>query len=207
MPGLRIVILIVFMALIPSLFLSAQDLKTLELKEGSKIWLEGRTNVSTYNCTVDSFELDARAMIQHGHGNKNADSIEIKPVHLAVTLFVSSIDCGNNLMNKDVYDALGYPEFKRIVYTYEKVKSVDTIGNIYNWNTFNIVGSLEIKEITNYAEFQVTAKHDGNHHFYLKGNHTIDMLKYEIQPPSRLNGLIRARKNLTVHFDIVIGAQ
>lgn len=204
MPGLRRFLLSILI-LLPSLYVYSQEIKELTLKEGSKIWLQGQTNISQYFCTVDSFKLEAGARIHHDQ--RYEDSLEVHPVHLSVSLYVKSIHCGNKLMNQDVYDALGYPEHQSIVYTYKGAKPTGTIESIHSWNTFEITGNLEIRGIKKTVAFSVDGRHKENHQFHVKGKHNIDMLRYEVEPPSRLNGLIRVHKTLTVYFDIVIGIE
>ena len=191
--------------LLSSFNILGQNTEKLELKEGSKIWLEGKTNISRYHCSIDSFRFDADGTFRHETIEK--DSLVIHPDHLSLTLYVSSIQCGNKLMNRDVHEALNYPEDRKIIYTYKGLNTTPEINSIYKWNVLKIKGVLEIKNAKNQAFFPVRIKHLDNHHFHVKGKHTIDMLQYDVRPPSRLSGLIQARQNLTVHFDIVIGLQ
>ena len=205
MAGLRMIFITCLLILLPFFMLFSQNAEKLKLKKGSKIWLEGKTNLSSYLCSIDSFKLEAKGVFRHKSGSH--DSLVVQPDHLSLTLFVSSIHCGNKLMNHDVHEALNYPENKKIIYTYRGLESSPDIKDIYTWNTLNIKGTLEIKNVSNKAVFPVKAKHLEKHQFHITGNHTIDMLQYNVEPPSRLNGLIQARKKLTVHFNIIIGSE
>jgi len=205
MTVLRWSIIVHLMILLPSFIMYSQNLEELELKEGSKIWLEGKTNISEYYCTIDSSRLRAKGSFYHETGHK--DSLVIEPDHLSFTLYVSSIHCGNKVMNRDVRKALNYPEDRKIVYTYKGLDASPEIKNIYTWNKHVIQGILEIKNTRNRVVFNVRAKHLEDHRFHVKGKHNIDMLQYDVDPPSRLNGLIQARKKLTVHFDVIIGSK
>ncbi|MCF8334980.1 MAG: YceI family protein [Bacteroidales bacterium] len=205
MPDFRRLFIPAILILLSSLPTYSQNLEELELKEGSKIWLEGKTNISSYVCSIDSFQLKTRGILRHTFAHK--DSLIIQPEHLSLTLYVSSIQCGNKMMNRDIHEALNYPDTRKIVYTYRGLKTSPEIENFYKWNPLNIKGDLEIKKVTNTAVFQVQVKHLKEHRFRVKGKHTIDMIQYGIKPPSRLNGVIKARNKLTVHFDIMIGSK
>ncbi len=205
MAGYRGLLILKLLILLPSFIIPAQNPEKLELKEGSKIWLEGKTNISQYYCSIDSFRFEADGTFRHETVDK--DSLVIQPDHLSLTLYISDIQCGNKLMNRDVHEALNYPEDREIIYTYKGLDVTPEINNIYTWNPLKIKGILEIKNVKNQAFFPLRVKHLENHRFHVKGKHTIDMIQYNVQPPSRLNGLIQARRKLTVHFDIVIGLQ
>lgn len=199
------ILVLKLLILLPCFNILAQNFEKLQLKEGSKIWLEGKTNISQYHCSIDSFRFEADGTFRHETVDK--DSLVIQPDHLSLTLYVSSIQCGNRLMNRDVRQALNYPEDREIVYTYKGLDVTPKINNIYTWNKLEIKGILEIKNIQNQAFFPIQVKHLENHRFHVKGKHTIDMLRYNVEPPSGLNGIIQARRKLTVHFDIVIGLE
>lgn len=205
MTGLYGILVLKSLILLPFFNMLAQNNENLELKEGSKIWLEGKTNISQYHCSIDSFRFEADGTFRHETVDK--DSLVIQPDHLSLTLYVSSIQCGNRLMNRDVRDALNYPEDRKITYTYKGLEVRAKINNIYKWNTLEIKGILEIKNAQNQAFFPIRVKHLENHRFHVKGKHTIDMLQYNVEPPSRLNGIVQARRKLTVHFDIIIGLE
>lgn len=205
MHALRMFFLLGMVMLLPFLVINSQNLEDLELKEGSKIWLKGETNISRYLCSIDSFKLEADGTFRHESDNK--DSLVIQPDHLSLTLYVSYIQCGNKMMNRDVHEALNYPDERKIVYTYKGLNSLPEIQNINSWNTLKIKGLLEINNIKNKAIFPVKVMHLDKHQFHVKGKHTIDMIQYDVRPPSKLNGLIKASEKLTVHFDVVIGSK
>jgi hypothetical protein len=69
------------------------------------------------------------------------------------------------------------------------------------------VHTRSVKEITGEEDTTavfVQGKIVNNDRFRVKGSKNIHMDTYNIDPPSKMFGLIRADKNLTVHFDITV---
>ena len=94
--------------LIPSLY--ANNLGTYHIQRESTVWIEGSSNINTFKCI--SYKV-------HGEGILDS-SIKAAPivgspfnVRLKATfaITVKSMDCGNPMVNSDMYEALKCDDF------------------------------------------------------------------------------------------------
>ena len=68
-------------------------------------------------------------------------------------------------------------------------------------------GSLYIAGEKNVVDIKFKVEKLANGNFRLIGGIPISMLDYGIVPPTHFFGLIRANKNLIVHFDLLAGRE
>jgi hypothetical protein len=173
------------------------------IRNDAQLWIEGSAGFIHYKCQAEKIsgigEIENTENPQttvRGHGK----------VHLAVTLPVQSLNCGKRAMNKDMYNALKAEKFPAIHYKLldarlSKNQSADTVAN---WMDIRTVGVMEIAGVQDTTTIYVKGKVLGNDTFHVKGSKSINMDTFEIKPPSAMFGLIRADKDLRVHFDVTV---
>lgn len=175
----------------------------ISIEDGGELWIEGSAGIIDYRCKAEKLSgageienaVDPQSSIKaHGH------------VHILVTLPVKSLDCGKRAMNKDMYKALKADSFANIHYTLLDATrdKNQTPNTATSWMPIRTHGLMEIAGVQDTTTIFVQGKILSDNRFRVKGSKQIHMDTFHIKPPTAMFGLIKADKNLTVHFDVTV---
>ena len=193
--------LISVILLIPSLH--ANNLGKYHIQRESTVWIEGSSNINTFKCV--SYKV-------HGEGILDS-SIKAAPiigstfnVSLKATfaITVKSMDCGNPMVNSDMYEALKSDDFSTLSY---ELKRVDLLGDISKDNGeyyANTVGMLTVAGSPREIKMKVKLTSLGNGKYKIEGNKEVLMTDFGVKPPTAMMGLLKAHDRLTFYFDIIV---
>ncbi len=170
------------------------ETKRITILEGSKIYLEGTTNVSSFRC--------------HCEDHFEPLQIELDPVptHIVfrkawLKITTRKLNCQNEKINRDMYLAL-----KSEAYPFIKVELLDNwqdVNEAKKMNTwFNIKTriKLTITNVTKEVYIQGTVKRISANTYELKGSKQILMSAYGIDPPQAMFGMIKVHDTISLHF-------
>lgn len=182
----------------------AQSLSgNINIEKGGQLWIEGSAGRINFKCEAE--ELAGAGAIDNteypeanvkGHGK----------VTIAITLPVKSLNCGKRAMNKDMYEALKSEPFPNIQYQLLEAKlAEDSIQDTTStWMKIRTRGIMEIAGVQDTTSFYIQGKVLENSRFKVKGSKEVHMDTHDIEPPTAMLGLIKADKNLTVHFNVTV---
>lgn len=176
------------------------------IKEGGDIWIEGTAGPVDFTCRAEKLS---------GHGkieNEQEPTTTVMgngKIDISVSLPVKSLNCGKRAMNNDMYGALKAEKFPVITYQLleASLAEEDTetpADNGQGWINIRTRGIMEIAGVQDTTSILVRGKALDHSQFRVKGRKRIHMDTYDIDPPSKMFGLIRANKELTVHFDVTV---
>lgn len=187
--------------LIPSLY--ANNLGTYHIQRESTVWIEGSSNINTFKCI--SYKV-------HGEGILDS-SIKAAPivgspfnVRLKATfaITVKSMDCGNPMVNSDMYEALKCDNFTTLSYELKKVDLLDDLSKENGAFYANTVGMLTVAGSPREIKMKVKLTSLGNGKYKIEGNKEVLMTDFGVKPPTAIMGLLKARDRLTFYFDIIV---
>lgn len=183
----------------------AQSLSgNLQIEKGGQLWIEGSAGIVNFKCEAEQLS---------GAGNiENTEHPEATvqgegDVSIAISMPVESLNCGKRAMNNDMYDALKSDDFPTIRYQLidaSLANDVELEDNLSEWLSIRTHGIIEIAGVKDTTLFGVRGKMLSDNRFQVKGSKNIHMDTYDITPPSKMLGLIKADKNLTVHFNVIV---
>lgn len=164
----------------------------------SRLWIEGRSNVNRWSCRAARFSVNATRA--HELADPTAPAAD-SAFDLVVS--VDALDCGNARMDRDLKKALSadlHPEIRFTLHRARVVatKPVDT-AEIYD---LLVHGILEVAGVSRTIEFETEGHRLNDGRARAMGFVGIRMTDFGVDPPRRLLGLIRARDELEVHFDL-----
>ncbi|MCL5031345.1 MAG: YceI family protein [Bacteroidetes bacterium] len=168
---------------------------------GSKLWFEGTSNIDEFTCSTHQVNGFAEIF-----NDQKLNPGTLKKDKVVVTVLVHTLDCGKDMMNEDMYNAMKADKFPDI--KYELIEAhLSSRPDSTNWFSMQTHGTLYIAGEKNVVDikFKVEKLHNGN--FRLLGGIPLSMLDYGIVPPTHFFGLIRANKNLIVRFDLLAGRE
>lgn len=174
----------------------------ISIEPGGNLWIEGSASVTDYKC--EAKKLSGAGRIQNIE-NPSLNIQEDGSVRIFVKLPVQTLDCGKRAMNRDMYNALKAESHPEISYQLlEAGLAEGDSADMDGWMNIRTQGIMEIAGVTDTTEIFVQGKLLEDNRFRVRGSKDIHMDTYNIKPPTALFGLIRAEKDLTVHFDVTV---
>lgn len=165
---------------------------------GSKMWIDGTSTLNDYTCltkNVDGYaEIDSPADLKKSSPDKDKAFL---------TVMVRSLNCGKELMNDDMYNAMKSNKYPFIKYELLDAHLVGKADSASGWYKLETIGNLLIAGDTNKVNILMNVKKIGDGVYRLVGQKALTMNDFGITPPTHFFGLIRAHEGLTVHFDLL----
>jgi hypothetical protein len=203
-PVKKIFFILLTLGLLTPLLSGAQGIPSnISIDKGGRIWIEGTAGPVNFSCRAE--RLSGRGEIENVEEPK-ATVTEDGKVNISVSLPVKSLNCGKRAMNQDMYEALKAQQFSTISYQLLEASliSQDSDSLSAGWMNIRTRGMMEIAGVIDTTTVIVKGKINDKNKFHVKGSKNIHMDTFNIDPPSKMFGLIRASKDLTVHFDVIV---
>lgn len=160
----------------------------------SFIWIEGSSNVNEFTCKSDRVRGQAR--VSPEVGGIQATSVE-------VIIPVKGLDCGKRQMNRDMYKTLKADDFPEIQFELIDayiVGDAPVEGNSY---LIRVEGELTVAGETRHIAFEALGEMGATNKYKIRGKKDILMTDFGLEPPTALLGLVKARDELIVHFELL----
>ncbi len=170
---------------------------------GSKMWIDGTSNIDSFTCKTQNISGMAEILKIKDAGGKSIQQNTDEKDSVKVLVAVKSLDCGNSLMNDDMFNAMKYkkyPMIKYILLNAHLESMQDTAGG---WFILDTKGYLFIAGEKNEVDIPMKVRKLSDGSFRLIGSKALSMKDYGIIPPTHFFGLIRAHEGLVVHFDLL----
>lgn len=185
----------------------------------STVVLEGSSNVTDWRCRGTS--IDARMVVATSpdHLNEVIDRIEDGNVgvwmsnrsqgsfpapEFDLAIPVTTLRCGNRVMESDLRRALNADAHPAVRFSFRELRGGvrhDLDTGLYH---AAIAGDLTLAGVTRTIDLRVSAQRLSRTAFRVRAILPLRMTDFAVTPPSALFGVIRARDNLTVHFDLTL---
>lgn len=183
----------------------------------SKLVLQGSSNVAPWRCSGTTLEGAMEVAAPLDRINYLIDRIEDGKVALLtaatakfpqptfqLTVPVHTLRCGNRQMERDMYEALRSGQHPTIEFRFsELVGGVnhDIDGGSYH---ATIAGVLSLAGAKRNVTIDVTAERIAPNRFRLRARLPLRMTDFRITPPTALFGMVKAKDDLTVQFDLYL---
>lgn len=177
--------------------------ETTELVAGtaSRLVLLGSSNITDWRCSGATLDgrMEVAAPLSQVH--QLIDSVE----GFRLRVPVRSLRCGNRQMERDMYRALRSTENPVIDFQFrELVGGVEQVGGGSYRAT--ISGVLTLAGATRSVIVPVEAVRIAQDRFRLHARLPLRMTDFRITPPTALFGMVKAKDDLEVQFDLVLHA-
>lgn len=195
--------LVLFVA---GLFLMASTLfhtsfakKRFVLEEGSRLYLEGSSNVNKFTCDCED-RFGAQTMeTERKHGYVKFRNVDL-------LLKTKKFDCKNRKIDTDLQKALSadkYPNIKvSLVETKQNEKCLN--GDCVGWFDVQAKANITITHVTKEVTIPAKAKKLGSNRLQLIGQKDLYMSSFGVEPPEAMFGMIKVNDLITFHFDLII---
>ena len=171
-------------------------------EKGSKVSIDGTTNVKDFFCSSN------RLFAQQSAKLNREDSEKIGFDNAALDFNISSLNCGNTGINRDLMKAM-----KADLYPVISVKLTDAqidpekTLSLNAWTTIKINVSISMAGISKNAQITVQGKKTGDNYYRFVGQHSMLMTSFGVIPPTALFGMVKVKDGIIVKFDLIISAK
>jgi len=165
----------------------------------SKLFLEGSSNVVDFACHCTSSLQGGRGMItEQDNGFTFLNSV--------LKLPVQALDCGNRVMNKDMYEALAAEEHPFVEIQLLSVRAHDhqLFGECHEWENLQARLMLKIAGEAREVIMHVRGTHLGYQRYRFVGAKPIYLTNFNIEPPRAMLGAIRVDDCIRINMDLVL---
>lgn len=169
----------------------------------SRLFLQGTTNVSSFNCNCSSMESLPRLQFEMGLQKENFKAI-FSDARLHIR--TENLDCGNRQMNRDLYHALKaeeHPMIGMVLLETTRQSSAQAPG-ADGWMDITARARLTIAGVSRTIELPVRARQTSPDTYRFVSKHPINMTDFSIDPPTAMMGLVKVNNRIEIHFDLAV---
>lgn len=170
----------------------------LTLQTGSRVWVNGTSNVKNFECKAVNPTVTVATTEPNAVGAVTAGEKAVGAVHLEVA--VATMDCGSSTMNGHMKDAMkvkDHPDIDFTLVSYALVKSADSVG-------VTLAGTLTIDGTSKSVTIKAGAKNAGGDVLHVTGAYELNMKDFGVKPPTLFLGTMRVGEKVQVHFDLLL---
>lgn len=161
---------------------------------GSSLAVNGSTNINTFQCEITNYSLpDTLAC------NRTAARGQVLPMNGRLKLDIQSFDCHNKMMTNDLRKTLKSKTFPHLSIRFISISSFPDFRN-----PTRITGmvDIELAGVTKRFEINYLFTVDNAQMVHLKGDRAVNFSDFNLIPPSKLGGIIKAKDELNVEFKL-----
>jgi hypothetical protein len=181
-------LILVFIGLIPSSALLGQSKKGLvTILEGSKISLDGTTNVNSYHCSLERELHRKQVSVIY-----ELAAHEIRFLNADLKMRVKNFECENKIMTQDMHTALKE----------SKHPFMDIDLGVISFKDHKIAAVITVAGVSkNYTlSYQLLEQRAG--YFHVRVQKEMNMLDFKIDPPKALFGMVRVNEQITINIEL-----
>lgn len=175
---------------------------TYRIGSKSVLKLEGKTNINAFSCNcTESF---APQIFTINLNNSEPNTAAFRNTHLKIP--VKSLDCGNKLMNKDLYKALNSDEYPNITIELLEVKQdkCNKLGVLSDWLNIKALTRITLNGNSKEYWLNVTARKLDTNLYRFIGSKKLSMTDFGVQPPVAMMGVIKVKDEIKIDLDLEI---
>jgi hypothetical protein len=165
--------------------------------EDSEIHIAGTSNVTDYNCNLDDFSNNKNIQVETIRQGK---LIELN--NATIQLKALGFDCKNKPITKDFLEAIKSDEHPHVTIEFlelhlnQYVEESEIQKNVKALISIRMAGTTQ--KVIVYLE-RVAFDMNG---VRFKGNKTLTMSSFRIEPPTALMGLVKAEDEVRIDFNV-----
>jgi YceI-like domain len=188
----------------------------------SQLVLEGSSNVAPWRCKGTTLESQAEVAAPLARINEVIDRIEDGNIgqwmsnpaagrfprpEFRLRIPVNTLRCGSRQMERDMVQALRGQIHPAIEFRFTDV--VGAVQHDIDAGKYraNITGVLSLAGATRTIQVSVEAQRVSRDRFRLRARLPLRMTDFRITPPTALFGMVKAKNDLVVQFDLMLQSQ
>ncbi|MDB5144916.1 MAG: hypothetical protein JWQ66_3629 [Mucilaginibacter sp.] len=161
------------------------------ISETSSLSVNGSTNINKFSCDIPNCDLDTLTVWKSDKGIKLSGSIN--PT-------VLSFDCHKAMMTHDLRKTLKAKKYPKLHIRFISLSQLPELSG----KPISINGQVEIEiaGIKKIYEIDYSISVDNDKMIHLLGSRDLNFSDFELTPPRKLGGMIKAKDQLIVAFNL-----
>jgi hypothetical protein len=162
------------------------------IMQGSGLSVNGTTNINSFQCDINNYYAPDTLTLIRGIVKG-----QILPMNGKLNLEIEAFDCHNRMMTSDLRKTL-----KAKLYPILAVKflSINSFPDFKNPTKITGIVDISLSGVNKRFEISYLFTGDEKQEVHLKGNQKIHFSDFNLTPPSKLGGVIKANDELLVEF-------
>lgn len=179
-------------------FVSVQDKITTHLivKSTSSVTIKGKTSVNKFECNIEKYTGTDTLLLTAERG-KGATFIRG-----LVKLNAAEFDCGMNLMTKDFAEIIQSDKYQYIKINFKSLERIPKFETTEEKFMTKLVVTLGNVAVPCEVRCGIVKDEKGLIHF--RGKHTFTFSDFNLEPPTKMMGLIKVDEEITVDFHLIM---
>jgi hypothetical protein len=175
------------------------DVVEVQIRNSSRLFLEGTSNVTDFSCQVQEIPDRSRLVILPNAGQNR---IRFEKTFLKVKS--GGMDCGGRAINKDLQKALRVEEFPYIAIQLIEANGLNPmpISLSEGWIDLDATTKITIAGTTNPVSIHLKGQKLGEKQFRFIGSRKLKMTDFGIDPPKPMLGLVKVDDQIVINFDL-----
>lgn len=167
---------------------------------GSRLTIDGSSNVNKFTCACNQQFPQSTLRFDLSDGGRSA-----RFTNAGLSIRTKSLDCGNNQMNKDMYQTLRADQHPniRIDLTRAQLHEAGRISDT-DWTPLKATSTLTIAGVSKPVVFEVKAKRVSADRIRLMASKEVLMTDFHIDPPKAMLGLIKVNDAIRINMDLTV---
>lgn len=171
----------------------ADPASTWVVMPGSSLTVNGSTNVNKFQCDIINYSLpDTITCVK-------AAKTQTLPMNGKLKLDIESFDCHNRMMTSDLRKTLKYKDFPKLTI---KFISINSFPNFKNPTKITGLVDIGLAGVVKRYDISYVFTVDNSNIVHLKGDRAVTFTDFNLSPPSKLGGVIKAKDELLVEFNL-----
>jgi hypothetical protein len=160
--------------------------------QGSSLSVNGTTNINSFQCDINNYSLpDTLTLL------RAMPKGQLLPMNGKLNLEIEAFDCHNRMMTADLRKTLKAKLYPILVV---KFISINSFPDFKNPSKITGVVDISLSGVNKRFEINYLFTGDEKQDVHLKGNQKIHFSDFNLTPPSKLGGVIKANDELLVEF-------
>lgn len=164
------------------------------IMQGSSLSVNGTTNINSFQCDINNYNTPDTISLLKGFSKG-----QFLPMNGKLNLEIEAFDCHNRMMTADLRKTL-----KAKLYPILAVKfvSINSFPDFKNPSKITGIVDISLSGVSKRFEINYLFTGDEKQEVHLKGNQKIHFSDFNLIPPSKLGGVIKANDELLVEFKL-----
>lgn len=170
---------------------------SLNVRPGSRLWVDGTSTVRSFSCEATSFDAQIAATDQAVNAVLNG----VKAVQsVRVTVPAKALDCKNGTMNGHMLKALKADQHDEIAFALESYDLTPENGTV----RAALNGTLTMGGVTKPISFEADVSSSDSGALLVQGAVDVNMKDFGLKPPSLMLGTMKVREMVKVNFELYL---
>ena len=177
----------------------SSDIINTTLLEASSMTIIGSSTLHDWEVEATDFSVQFQVPGYWFESQERWDGTDV--TELKVTVPVDELDGGKNKMNRDLRDALNFPEFQSIQFTWEKFSFTDETET---GQRAEVEGSVTIAGETRKVLFNADLSLNEWSQIVASGTVKLNMEEFGVKPPTAFFGIIKTDEIVNLMFEVFL---